>query len=206
MEEERPAGERAGRSVTRSTAADAEQDRRARATTEAAVCARPDTSDDATRVRFETIVREQTPRLVRTLTFVVLDRETAADIAQEPFMPLHSHWDTVSRHPHLDGWIYRVAINRAKDYRRSLARAARLVERIGREPVTTSPSEPWRPEFEFVQALRTLPKQQRVAAALYYAADLPLHEVAGIMGISEGAVKSHLHRARHALKDLVEEG
>jgi len=151
-------------------------------------------------------VREQTPRLVRTLTFVVLDRETAADIAQEPFMQLHSHWDTVSRHPHLDGWIYRVAINRAKDYRRSLARAARLVERIGREPVTTSPSEPWRPEFEFVQALRTLPKQQRVAAALYYAADLPLHEVAGIMGISEGAVKSHLHRARHALKDLVEEG
>ncbi len=113
-------------------------------------------------------------------------------------MQLHSHWDTVSRHPHLDGWIYRVAINRAKDYRRSLARAARLVERIGREPVTTSPSEPWRPEFEFVQALRTLPKQQRVAAALYYAADLPLHEVAGSWDLGGSGQEPPASRASRA--------
>ncbi len=156
-------------------------------------------------MRFESIVRQHSPRLVRTLTFVVLDRETAADIAQETFMQLYSHWDTVSLHPYLDGWIYRVALNRAKDYRRSLARATRLIERIGHEPAPVPPPEPWRPELDFLSSLRPLPKQQRVAAALYYAADLPLSEVAGIMGISEGAVKSHLHRARHALRDLVKE-
>ncbi len=151
-------------------------------------------------------MREHTPRLVRTLTFVVLDRETAADIAQETFMQLYTHWDTVSGHPYLEGWMYRVALNRAKDYRRSLARAACLIERIGRQSALVPPPEPWRPELEFLSALRTLPKRQRVAAALHYAAGLPLADVAEVMGIAEGTVKSHLHRARLALKDLVEEG
>jgi len=35
--------------------------------------------------------------------------------------------------------------------------------------------------------------------ALFYGADLPVAEVAGVLGIAEGTVKSHLHDARRAL-------
>jgi RNA polymerase sigma-70 factor (ECF subfamily) len=135
-------------------------------------------------------VRQHSPGLVRTLTLVVLDREAAADM--------------VSSHPNLPGWIHRVAINRAKDYRRSLARAARLVERLGNSPSVRQPVQPWLPETEFVSVLRGLPQQQRAAAALRYVGDLSVPEVAQVMGVSEGAVKSHLHRARVALKDMLE--
>jgi RNA polymerase sigma-70 factor (ECF subfamily) len=153
----------------------------------------------------ESVVRQYSPALVRTLTLVVLDREAAADIAQETFMQVHRHWDRVSSHPNLPGWIYRVGINRAKDYRRSLARAARLVERLGNTLSVRQPIQPWQPEAEFISILRELPQRQRAAAALHYVGDLSIAEVAQVMGISEGAVKSHLHRARLALKDMLEE-
>jgi RNA polymerase sigma-70 factor, ECF subfamily len=154
---------------------------------------------------FESVVRQYSPALIRTLTLVVLDREAAADIAQETFIQVHRHWDKVSEHPHLPGWIYRVGINRAKDYRRSLARAARLVERLGSTSSVRQPIQPWQPEIEFTSILRDLSQRQRAAAALHYVGDLSVPEVAQIMGISEGAVKSHLHRARLALKDMLEE-
>jgi len=153
----------------------------------------------------EYIVRQHSPALVRTLTLVVLDRELAADIAQETFLRLYTHWDTVSKHPDLVAWLYRVALNRAKDYRRSLARAAHLVERLTNDTSSAQPSRQWEPEAEFLSTLRNLPKRQRAATALHYVGDLSVPEVARVMGISEGAVNSHLHRARLALKDMLEE-
>jgi RNA polymerase sigma factor (sigma-70 family) len=153
---------------------------------------------------FEAIVRQDSPALIRTLTLIVLDREAAADIAQETFMQPHHHWEKVADHPNLSGWIYRVAINRARDYRRSLVRAARLVQRLGSSQAVSWPVQAWQPEAEFVSVLRGLPQRQRAAAALRYVGDLTVPEVAAVMGISTGAVQSHLYRARMALKDVLE--
>jgi RNA polymerase sigma-70 factor (ECF subfamily) len=58
---------------------------------------------------------------------------------------------------------------------------------------------------DLLRALRALPVRQREAAVLFYVADLPLHAVADAMGISEGAVKSHLARAREGLRETLEE-
>jgi RNA polymerase sigma-70 factor (ECF subfamily) len=161
------------------------------------------TTDSTPSEGLESIVRRTSPALIRTVTLVVLDRELAADIAQDAFVQLHRHWDRVAGHPNLDAWLYRVALNRATDYRRRLARAARLVERLGRNLPEDSGFRSWEPDFEFISVLRGLPKGQRTAAALRYLGDLSVPQVAGIMGISEGAVNSHLHRARLALKDLL---
>jgi RNA polymerase sigma-70 factor, ECF subfamily len=156
--------------------------------------------------RLEHIVREQSVPLIRTLTFVVLDRQLAADIAQETFLKLYVNWDKVATHPDLPAWIFRVALNRARDHRRSLARASRLVERMAGDVAVSGGAARWEPDIGLIDALRTLPKRQRIAAALFFVGDLPLAEVAQIMGISEGAVSSHLHRARAALRNLLEEG
>lgn len=154
----------------------------------------------------ERVVRQHSPSLVRTLTLVVLDRELAADIAQETFIRLYERWDAVSKHPDLAAWLYRVALNQAKDYRRSLTRATRLFEQLRSDTSVTEPSRQWEPETEFLSTLRTLPRRQRAATALHYVSDLSVPDVARVMGISEGAVNSHLHRARLALKELLEEG
>ncbi len=153
----------------------------------------------------EHIVRDHSAALVRTLTFVCLDRQLAADIAQETFIKLYVHWDEVAAHPDLPAWIYRVALNQARDYRRALARGARLMERLGGQAAVSPTQADWEPEIGLIDALRSLPKRQRTAAALFFVGDLSLAEVARIMGISEGAVSSHLHRARETLKGLLEE-
>jgi len=136
--------------------------------------------------------------LVRSLSFVALDRDLAADAAQEAFFQLYLKWDRISQYDDPIGWVYRVAINRCKDHRRALARAARLVQWVAGPVDRDGPS--WTPEIEFKDALRRLPSRQRTAAALHYVAGLSVEQVAAAMGISEGAVKSHLFRARESLR------
>jgi RNA polymerase sigma factor (sigma-70 family) len=153
---------------------------------------------------FERVVDRMAGRLVRSLTAMFFDRESAADAAQDAFVQLYLHWDEVTARGEPDAWVYRVAINRCRDHRRALARAARLFERLAGNAPPEGEAPDWQPRAEFISVLRALPRGQRVAAALYYDADLPVAEIANVMGISEGTVSSHLHRARTALRHLLE--
>jgi RNA polymerase sigma factor (sigma-70 family) len=149
---------------------------------------------------FEAFVRRHSARLVGSLALITLDHGLAEDAAQEAFFQLYLHWSEV-RDP--VAWLYRVGLNRCKNYRRTLSRTARLVERLGR----TTPKrtiEPWSPETEFVAFVRPLPERQRAAVALSYLADLSTAEIAQIMEISQGTVGAHLHKAREALRESLE--
>jgi RNA polymerase sigma-70 factor (ECF subfamily) len=48
-------------------------------------------------------------------------------------------------------------------------------------------------------AVLELPIRQRAVVVLHYLDDLPVSEVAAVLGCSEGTVKTHLHRARRSL-------
>ena len=155
---------------------------------------------------FERVMDCQTERLVRSLTAMFMDRELAADAAQDAFVQLYLHWDKVTASGDPVAWLYRVAINRCRDHRRALARAARLLQRLAGNARPEAAQPEWEPRTEFWSVLSGLPHGQRVAAALYYDADFSVAEIANVMGISEGTVSSHLHRARTALRRLIEEG
>jgi RNA polymerase sigma-70 factor (ECF subfamily) len=51
--------------------------------------------------------------------------------------------------------------------------------------------------------LSQLPRQQRLALALFYVEELSVAEVAGAMRISEGTVKFHLHQGRERLRQVL---
>lgn len=153
---------------------------------------------------FECVVREQGERLIKSLSAIFLDRELAADAAQEAFIQLYLHWDEVTRNGDPQPWLYKVAVNRCKDYRRALARASRLFRRLVEASPSEASTEERSPRSDFLSILDSLSPRQRTAAALYYEADFSVEEIAAVMGISEGAVNSHLHRARVALKDILE--
>jgi DNA-directed RNA polymerase specialized sigma24 family protein len=89
-------------------------------------------------------VQRHYPRLVQSLTLATLDRELAADAAQEAFLQLHLHWREVQKHPDPIAWVYRVGTNRCKDHYRYLARTAKLFKRL----VDTSVAEPGGVEWE----------------------------------------------------------
>lgn len=164
-----------------------------------------ESSLDAAQVQsFEQVVDRQAERLIRSLTSIFLDPELAADAAQDAFVQLYKHWDEVTKRGEPTAWLFRVAVNRCKDYRRAITRTSRLVQRlIGAHPRSEA-SDDWTPKADFLSILAGLPARQRIAAALYYEADFSVAEIARVMGISEGAVNSHLHRARAALRDILE--
>jgi|WetSurMetagenome_2_1015567.scaffolds.fasta_scaffold05170_4 RNA polymerase sigma factor (sigma-70 family) len=153
---------------------------------------------------FERVVDRQAERLVRCLTATLLDREMAADAAQDAFIQLYRHWNEVTKTGSPDAWLYRVAFNRGEDYRRALARTGRLLQRLMSAAPALEEAVEWAPRGEFLDLLGQLSSRQRVAAALYYEADLSTADIGRVMGISEGAVNSHLHRARTVLKQMLE--
>jgi RNA polymerase sigma-70 factor, ECF subfamily len=155
---------------------------------------------------FESFMQSQSTRFVQVLSLISLDREAAADAAQEAFIELSLRWDR-DRPQDPTAWLYRVGINRCKDYRRFLSRTARALERLGSQTELENQEADVVEHLarsSFASILRSLPQGQRTAATLYYLNDLSVEEIATVMGISEGTVSSHLHRARGALKKLVE--
>jgi RNA polymerase sigma factor (sigma-70 family) len=110
----------------------------------------------------------------------------------------------VRGHSNPVAWLYRVGINRCKDYRRYLARASRLLTRVAADLPPEAESVEWDNRLDALAVLKRLPVRQRTAAALFFEADLSVADIASTMGISEGAVKSHLSRARESLRQVLE--
>jgi RNA polymerase sigma-70 factor (ECF subfamily) len=152
----------------------------------------------------ESLFRAHFSRLVRALTAASGSREAAADAVQEAFVKAHLHWRRVQRYDDPVGWIRRVAINRLRDDHRRSGRKERALQRLGAEAATTATiTAEWSDEAETGRLLAELPRQQRLAMALYYVSELSIAEVADALEISEGAVKFHLSKGRERLRGVV---
>jgi RNA polymerase sigma-70 factor, ECF subfamily len=139
--------------------------------------------------------------LVTALAVACGNREVAADAVQDAFVELWKRWGKLRDYEKPEAWLMRVAINRARSEQRSLRRRAAAILRLQPAPSEDPAAVP----IPLKRAFQSLPARQRLACSLFYLMDLPLEEVAQIMGISVGAAGSHLHRARNAMRPLLEE-
>jgi RNA polymerase sigma-70 factor, ECF subfamily len=136
------------------------------------------------------------PGLVRLCYLATLDREAAADAAQEALARAWRAWDelsTAGSDP--AAWTRTVALNLCRNRWRDVTRRARLTPRAW--TVTALPDD--LPDVDLRRALRRLPPRQREAVVLHYWADLDVAACAAAMGVTSGAVKQHLSRARARL-------
>jgi RNA polymerase sigma-70 factor (ECF subfamily) len=151
----------------------------------------------------ETMFRAHYGRLVRALALVAGSQEAAADAVQEAFVKAHLHWRRVQRYDDPVGWIRRVAINKLRDESRRQGRKDRAVERLQGE--MRDGEVEWSDGADAGALLAGLPRQQRLAMALFYVEGLSVSEVADTLGITEGAVRFHLHQGRNRLRGLVDD-
>jgi RNA polymerase sigma-70 factor, ECF subfamily len=151
---------------------------------------------------FEELFEREYPRLVRALRRADDD---ATDAVQEAFVQAYARWNRVSKLDDPAGWVRRVAVNRLFNARRSRGRRDAAVERLAARSTPTVASFGADDRLDTIAAVRQLAPQQRVAVALFYGADLSVHEVADAMQLSEGTVKSHLHDARDRLRQVLSE-
>ncbi len=100
-------------------------------------------------------------------------------------------------------WLYRIAANVVVDRYRYRGQTASLQDAVDRAIGNADIAETivQRERLRSVwAAVDTLPRQQRMAIALRFSADLPNNRIAGVMGKSTPAIKQLLHRGVHSLR------
>ena len=160
---------------------------------------------------FETLIRRHERRVFGLLMRMLGNRQDAEDVAQEAFLSLHRHGHRFRHEARFSTFVFRVAANAALNRRRTLWRKnARIRQlRSRQEAGIDLPTTPRDPESQAVgtqvqaqvqEALLHLPDDLRMATVLYDIEGLSYREIATVLKIPEGTVKSRIHRARCALR------
>jgi RNA polymerase sigma-70 factor (ECF subfamily) len=146
---------------------------------------------------FEALYAAHFTSLMTQLFAYFGDRQEAHDVVQEAFCRAWARWRQVSAYDDPVAWVRRVAWNLATSNVRRARVAAAFRRRY--QPVHADPPTPDR--VALLSALKVLPARQRQATVLHYLADMRIEEIAALMEVSVGTVKSWLHRARTTLAD-----
>lgn len=161
---------------------------------------------------FEALVRRHERRVFGLVFRMLGSREEAEDVAQEAFLALHRHGHRFRGEARFSTFVYRVAANAALNRRRTLGRRRAREEALAQRQSAGDdlPASPRDPEDavgggevqERVQeALLELPRDLRMAVVLYDIEGQSYGEIAQVLRIPEGTVKSRIHRARSALRE-----
>lgn len=135
------------------------------------------------------------PRLAGWVRKLVDDDGTAHEIASEAFTRLWARWTKVEEP---SGFLYVTAANLVRDHWRKLERERRALRRVKTEEAVKQ--QPGATDPTVRMLVQSLPERLRDPALLYYFADLPVREVAALLGRREGTVKADLHAARELLR------
>lgn len=164
---------------------------------------------------FESLVRRHERRVFRLLLRMLGNRAEAEDVAQETFLNLHRHGHRFRFEARFSTFVYRVAANAALNRKRSVIRGQAREQALARHHADgiDPPSMPRDPESAAVgaelsarvqDALVQLSPTLRLPLVLYDIEGLPYGEIARVLELAEGTVKSRIHRARQALRELLE--
>jgi len=138
------------------------------------------------------------------------DREAALDITQTAFLKAYRGLRSFRRGTNFKTWVARIVHNEGINWLRR-----ERVRGRGREPMPGSVASPGAGQEselmgnerkqQILDALRGLKDNYRLAVMLRYFEDMPIREVADVLGCSEGTVKSILFRSVRRLKDALAE-
>ena len=161
---------------------------------------------------FEVLVTRYQDRLYTAMISVVGSTDEAEDVVQESFIQAYLKLDTFQQNSRFFTWLYRIAFNYALARRRrhrghlSLEQSREIA---GTEPISKGESPDKRmTRSEDVQlvhrALAELTEDHRSILVLREMEDMAYEEIADVLRISIGTVRSRLNRARFALKQQLE--
>ncbi|MQW75295.1 SigE family RNA polymerase sigma factor [Nocardioides sp. dk4132] len=148
---------------------------------------------------FDQFVIARAAQLRRTSYVVVRDWHAAEDVVQAVLVKLFLAWPRIRRDT-VDAYARRAVVNASISHLRRHGREAPtevVPDTVQSESPDLSPT--------VVAALHDLSPAQRAVVALRFLEDLPVAEVAAILGVSESTVKTHTSRAFTTLRRLMPE-
>lgn len=158
---------------------------------------------------FELLVRRHRGWLRRVVLGVVRDGSEADDAVQQALLQAFAGLSRWSGTAPFSSWLARIAVNEARlrlrRSRRLQAAADQLARHGGPRPDPEQEAAGREEVARVTAALPRLPARLREVLQLASLADLSHADVARRLGLSEGAVKVRLHRAREALRGMLPE-
>jgi RNA polymerase sigma-70 factor (ECF subfamily) len=167
---------------------------------------------------FENVVRQHQRQVYRVLFLLTHSADTADTLTQETFLRAYQSRASFRGECALNTWLLRIATNLAQDHARNRRagfwkRLVGLVGDGGENQLDFPDSLPSpervllaRKELEAVwKTALTLPPRQRTIFLLRFAEEMSLQEIAEVMGLRVGSVKTHLFRAVGTVRDRLKE-
>lgn len=159
--------------------------------------AQPET---ARREAFVALFSQMAPRLYRTALGILGNPHDASDALQDAGLKAFKYYDRLNQSEAGAAWLTRIVINACYDFGRK--RARQLPSGLVPDP-TEAVDLPRETDWGLVQALQQLPKEQRTTVSLRFFHDLTVPQIAQVMGVADGTVKSRLHAALGKLRTLL---
>jgi RNA polymerase sigma-70 factor (ECF subfamily) len=159
----------------------------------------------------EAVVELYGDRLTKSAYMVCSDRYLAEEAVQDAFLTLCRKIDSFREDSSLYSWLYRITINHARNktrnrwFRKVLPREE---EQFEEAPDYRTPEQrvvEIEASDEIRRSLSMLSLPYRQVIDLYYIQDLKVREIAMLLGVSKGTVKSRLSRARERLGKILGE-
>ena len=167
---------------------------------------------------FEILVRQNSEKMIRLAWRMVNNRSDAEDIVQEAFLRLYRSLSSFRGDSRISTWLYRTVSRLSIDYLRREKLKRRLFFFKPRDDAAdpfeqAASGETAQDELAIAReqladvhhALGNLSARQRAVLTLRHQEELPLREIAEILGLTEGSVKVHLHRAVQNLRAALDE-
>src|SRR6266480_3758396 len=151
------------------------------------------------RSAFATLVARH-ERRVYNLAYRMLGRsEDAKDVAQEAFLSCFRHLDRFRGDSAFSTWLHRIAVNACYDALRRHRDTTSLDARPVEPGSFPDHADQTTTAIDIQRALSSVPPDFRVVVVMHEIQDMPLEDIASILGVPAGTVKSRLHRGRVAL-------
>ena len=164
--------------------------------------------DQALEREFEVRLVESSTLAVRVAYSVLRRREDAEDVAQEAFARAYRAFAQLRDRQRFRAWLvrttWRLAINRWRADRRRSTRETAHAQTIRPEPTTEETVDGRRRAAELWRAIDTLPEKLRIVIVLASIEGHDLAEVATLLELPVGTVKSRLFLARQRLKEQLQ--
>lgn len=154
---------------------------------------------------FSELVARHERRMYGLCVRILGDREDAADATQDAFLVVVRKLDQFRGESAFSTWLHRVTVNVCYDHLRKAQRRPVLhrVEDDRPEPEAGPPvadhADAVADAHDIAAALTNVPEDFRVALVLADVQDLPYEEIARVLDVPVGTVKSRVHRGRLAL-------
>ena len=168
---------------------------------------------------FEAFVRRYQDMVFATAVRLLRSPVEAEDVAQTVFLRAFQRFDQIGASPAAAGWLKAVTRNACLNHLSRYRSRWRFFSELGRGGETSSqptdelgfaaassPAADVEREDQrdqVTRALHQLPDQQRVPLVLFHFEEMSYQEIATLLGVSLGKVKTDIHRGRETLKGLL---